>query len=438
MFVKPANAQLLRDEEIERMLKEISTPIFKQAGLPADSVQFILIEDPELNAFVAGGKNIFINTGLILATDSIEELIGVIAHETGHIASGHLVRITEAAEGLSAKAILSSVLGMAVAVGTGSAEAGVLISSFGVDAANKGMLKHTRTQEGSADQSAIKFLRGANLPISGLLSFMKKLESQELLPASEQSEYAQTHPLTQDRVESMQYAVDNNTKGAIPEKWNEYHRRMKAKTLGYVSPDEALKDKGEDFASKYGRAVAYYRKGDFDKSIPLIKELLVKEPKNSYLYELEGQIFFDKADIETSIVSYSQAVKFMPDSALLRIGYGHSLLESPNKKTERENEAIKILSEATRYENRSSEPYHLLAIAYGRKGDDGMSALFLAEEALMENNIQFARANAMRAKAKLKPGTPAALRADDILASMNMDKNDKEGKEDKGKKRRPG
>jgi len=438
--IHSANAvQLLRDEEIERILKAISAPIFKQANISADSVNFILVEDSQLNAFVAGGKNIFINTGLILETDNIEELVGVIAHETGHIASGHLVRLTEATEGLSAKAILSSILGMAVAVGTGSAEAGVLVSTFGSDAAMKDILKHTRTQEGTADQSAIKFLKGAGLPISGLVSFMKKLESQELLPESQQSEYLRTHPLTQDRVESLQYASDNNPKGVVPEKWVEYHQRMKAKTLGYISPDEALTIKGDGFADKYGKAIAYFRKGDFEKSVPLTDELLKVEPKNPYLHELKGQIMFDRGNIEGSIASYKVAASILPSSSLIGVGYCQSLLEAVNDKKARELEAIKTLNLIVRMEsNRSSEPYHLLGIAYGRQGNEGMSSLSLAEEALMENNMEFARMSALRAKAKLPAGTPASLRADDILASINMGNKDKDGAKGKGKDKKGG
>jgi len=406
---------LLRDDEIENMLKVMSTPIFDQAGIPPSSVHFVLVDDRNLNAFVANGQNIFINTGLIVNTDNASELIGVIAHETGHIASGHLVRLSSAASGMSFQAVLSSLLGIAVAVGTGSSDAGVAISRLGTDTAYKEMLKHTRTQEGSADQSAVRFLTGAGYPVSGMLSFMKKLEDQELLPESQQSEYMRTHPLTQDRVLAMQYATDKQNGAKLPPVFEEYHKRMKAKTLGYISPDEELTIKGDDFATRYGHAIAYFKKSDFERSIPLIDGLIKEEPKNAYLYELRGQILYDKGDVEGSIDAYKNAVEFQPNSALLKIGYAYSLLASQTDTSSKEKEAIKVLNLATYKETGSSEPYHLLAIAYGRQGDEGMSSLSLAEEATMENKPQLARASILRALALLKPNTPAYFRAKELL-----------------------
>ena len=408
-------ASILRDEEIERMLKKMSTPIFEQANIPPRSVNFILLNDDKLNAFVAGGQNIFINSGLILETDNVEELLGVIAHETGHIASGHLVRINTAGKGLSFQAMLSTILGVAVAVGTGSAEAGMAISRLGTDAAYKKMLKHTRTQEGSADQASIKFLKNSDMPISGLLSFLKKLEDQELLPASQQSKYLRTHPLTQDRIHTIEHANEQWKKGSVSEEWKRNHKIIKAKTLGYLFPDEQLTIRGNDFATKYGHAVAYYKKNNFKKALPIIDELIQQDSDNAYLYEFKGQIFYNKGDIEDSINAYKKAVELVPDSGLIKIGYAYSLLAAQSDKHTREDEAIKILNRAILIEKNSSEPHHLLAIAYGRRGLEGMSSLHLSEEAIMENNPKLASISAMRAMTKLKKDSPAYYRAKLLL-----------------------
>jgi len=425
LFSGTANAtSILRDEEIERMLKEMTVPIFEQANIPSDSVRFILLNDNALNAFVAGGQNIFINSGLILQTENAEELLGVIAHETGHIASGHLVRFTGANQNMTFQTMLSAIMGVAVAIGTGNAQAGVAVSRLGTDVAYKNILKHTRTQEGSADQSAIKFLTGAGMPVSGLLSFMKKLEGQELLPASQQSEYMRTHPLTQDRIRAMDYAVEHSDKGEMKEKWELYHQIIKQKTLGYLSPDEQLTIRSDNFATRYGHVVAYQRKEDFEKALPILDKLIKEKPDDPYLYELEGQILYNRGDIEGSISAYKKATDLLDDSGLIKIGYAYSLLAAQDKKEVREQEALKVLNRAMLIEINSSEPHHLLAIAYGRLGDEGMSSLHLAEEALMENNGNFARISAMRAMEKLKKGTPAYLRAQSILESAREAKED--------------
>jgi predicted Zn-dependent protease len=416
---------ILRDEETEQDLKTMITPIFKQAGLSPDTVKFIIVESNEMNAFVAGGQNIFLYTDLILKTDNPEELFGVIAHETGHIADGHLFRGRQDMQHLSMEALLGQVMGVAVGIAGRSPDAGIAVGSASNSILTRTLLRHTRTQEGSADRAGVRFLQGAGLPVTGFLSFMKKLESQELIPETEQSEYVQTHPLTQDRIDSLQHAVDDGPKGHTPPEWYEMHRRIKAKLLGYLFPDRSLQDKDTSAATQYGHVIAWFRKNEPAKALATLDPLIKAEPQNPYFYELKGQILFDNGRIEESIPAYAKAAEFAPFSGLIRTAYAQSLLESKEKKDAYLTEAVKQLNLALDTEKQDSEPHHLLAIAYGKQGQEGLSRLQLAEEALLQGNAAFAKREAGLAKSKLTRGTPAWQRASDILDVASQ--NDKGG-----------
>lgn len=416
---------LLRDEEIEQELKTMTSSVFEAAGLSPQTVKFVIVDDPSLNAFVAGGQNIFLHTGLILETKNPAELIGVIAHETGHIAGGHLFRIEGEVSNLSLETILANVIGVAIAIGARAPDVGMAVGSASSSLATRRMLRHTRTQEGSADQAGVRFLTEAHLPISGFLSFMKKLQSQELLPESQQSEYVQTHPLTQDRVEVLQHLVDEKPRGATPPAWDELHLRIKAKLQGYLFPNRALQDRGTSIASEYSHAIAWFRRGQIDKAMPILDGLIKKEPENPYFYELKGQILFENGRIEDAVAAYRQAVTLAPFSGLIRIAYAHSLLESKTDTRRHQEEAVRQLTLALQKEKQSSDAQHFLGIAYGQLGQEGLSRLHLAEEALMQGKKDFAKREAGIALSQLPKNSAAALRAKDILEVVAKDKKDK-------------
>ncbi len=410
-----AGPSLIRDEEIEQSLKTMSRPIFNQSGLSAETVRFVIVDNAEPNAFVAGGQNIFLHTGLVLETQSPDELFGVIAHESGHIAGGHLFRGQAEVSNLSLQAMFASILGVAVAIGAHAPDAGIAIGSAASSITTRDFLRHTRTQEGAADQAAVRFLRGADLPVAGLLRFMQKLESQELLPESEQSQYVRTHPLTQDRVDFLRQIVTEKPPGTMPEAWHELHRRLKAKLTGYLFPDRALQNKENSVAAEYARAIAWFRKGQVQKALALLDPLLQAEPENPYFHELKGQILFESGRIEDAVAAYARAVELAPFSGLIRVAYAHSLLESKTDSKARLDEAVHQLTLALDREKRISEPHYLLAVAYGKQGFEGLSRLHLAEEALMQNRRAFAKREAGLAKTHLKKGTPSWQRAQDIL-----------------------
>lgn len=430
-FALPANAEkgkpafsVIRDVEIENTLKEYGTPIWQAAGIDPDSVHVIIINDPTLNAFVAGGQNIFFHTGLLQATDNPEQLIGIIAHETGHISGGHLVRGNAAMKDASAEAILSMVLGTAAAVLSGDPGAGAAVITGGQSIAQRSILSFSRAQESSADAAGMRFLDGAKLTSKGLSEFLGKLYTQEGVTADRQVQYTRTHPLTQDRIDAVRYHVEqspySNNKASAH--FYDLHDRMKAKLLGYLKPESALlryAEKDSRLSARYARSIAYYRKGDVDKAVKGMTELLKVEPNNPYFYELMGQILFENGRIDEAIANYKRAVELKPDAGLIEASYGHALLEGQQNRML--DEAIDRLNESLKTEPRESSTWRYLATAWGRKNDEGMVAYCLAEEALSGGDIGSAKKWADRALKLLPKRSTYVIRAQDIKQTRNED-----------------
>jgi len=413
-----ADMKFIRDQETEDALHLFSRPIFQQAGLTPSAVRFILVEDDSLNAFVAGGQNIFIHTGLLLETTDIAELLGVIAHETGHIASGHLFRTQMAVDDITMQSMLINILGLAAALGAGSGEGAGAAMTAGATFAQRSFLKHSRVQESSADQSGVRYLKDSHLPLEGFLTFMGKLSSQELLPESQQSEYVRTHPLTRDRIDFLQTMVDGQrSKGQVPPEWVDIHNRVRAKLFGYLFPEQAVNNTGTDIASRYGRTIALYRRGRTAEALSETDKLIAEENRNPWFYELKGQILFENGKVAEAVGPYKNAVTYAPHSGMLRVAYAHALLESKNDDKTLQ-EAVEQLKTALRTEPYQARTHRLLATAYGRLGEEGMSHLHLAEEAYIRGNVSFARREVVLAQKSLPKNSPAWLRADDILAEI--------------------
>lgn len=424
-----AGMGVIRDEEIEQSLRIFTKPVFDQAGLSPAAVKFILIDQNDLNAFVAGGQNIFVFTGLIMRTSDPSELIGVLAHETGHIANGDLIRMRREMEDLSFQVMAATLLGIAVGAAAGSGEAGMAVVSAGASIGQRTALRHSRIQETAADQSAVAYLKGARMPVSGLVSFMQKLADQELLPESQQTEYVRTHPLTRDRISSLEHAADGYKGTPMPAQWNDLHARMVAKLKGFLLPDHALQDKGNGVPARYGRAIALYRKGKTDDALKLLAPLIKEEPKNPYFLELKGQILFERGRIDESLPVYASAVALAPQSGLIRAAYGHALLESGKDTQKHYAEAVKQFQLALRTEPKDAKTHHFLGVAYGKQGQEGMSRLHLAEEQLLRGKTDYAIREARLAQQSLAKNSASWIRAGDILdAARRQKKQDKKDK----------
>jgi predicted Zn-dependent protease len=429
--LRAANAQrgqlnLIRDAEIESTIRTFVTPIFQVAGLDPEAVAIVLVQDNTLNAFVAGGQRIFINTGLLISTERPSQLIGVLAHESGHIAGGHLARQQEELKNLSTMQILETLLGGAAAVGGsiagGRGGAGGSVtgpSGQVIPGSLSAFLRYTQTQESSADQASITFLERAHLSPRGTLEFLKILERQERLTIGRPvTPYLTTHPLTPDRIATFADAVARSPYANVPDTPRniELHQRMIAKLLGFTQPDIALQRYAEGDRSvpaRYGRAIALYRKGTIGSALLTLDGLLKEYPNDPYFHELRGQILFENGRAAEAVPSYRRAVQLSP-APILKLDFGRALIET--NKPEADREAIRNLDLAAQTESDSFELWRLEAAAYSRMGNEGMTSLARAEMAVVRGQRAEAQAHAAAALHQLPAGTPAWQRAQDIQA----------------------
>jgi predicted Zn-dependent protease len=426
--VQHARAQsiaFLRDAEIENTLRTFATPIWKAAGLDPQAIHIYIVNDPTLNSFVAGGQNLFMNTGTILRSSSPNQIIGVMAHETGHIAGGHLARSTQAMKNAMIESIIGMVLGGAATIaGHGNAGPGGLMA--GMTVGQRAFTQFSITQEASADQAGLRFLDRTHQSARGLLEFFQILQQEEFLSAAHQDPYLQTHPLTDERVnyvrEHVLHSPYADTKDS-PELLA-LNDIMKAKLNAFLgAPSQVLaqlKPGDTSEATRYARAIAYYRIPDLKNALPIIDGLIRDFPNNPYYNELKGQMLFENGRVMEAVAPYERAVQISPNEPLLNIELAQVQLETNDPKMV--PKAMSELNSALRVESDNAEAWRFLAVAHGRSGNIGMAALSLAEQNMANGNYKQAGIEAVRAQ-KLLPSGPQRQRAQDIQgdAKRNLD-----------------
>jgi predicted Zn-dependent protease len=408
------NPTVLRDTEIETDIHALAAPIWRAAGLAPDDVGVYLVDDDQINSFVAGGQQIFINTGLVEAAKTPDQLIGVIAHETGHIAGGHISRSREAMRNASIEAIIAMALGAAAAVmGHNGAP---LLAAEGVGLSS--YLRYSIAQEATADHAAMNFLDRACLSARGLLQFFEKLQSQEMLNGDSENVWTQTHPLTAERIEYVRDHIAHARCSDAADRPGaaELLHRTQAKLHAFLDPPSqtlaAYPASDHSELARYARAIADYRTPDLAKALPEIDALIRDFPDNAYHRELKGQMLFENGHVGEAIAPYQEAVRLMPQAPLLRIALAQGLIERGDAASNKR--AIAYLNDARREESREELVWHLLAVAYGRDHQIGMAALSLAEQALEGGKKEDAMQQAQRATQLLARSTPAYARAEEI------------------------
>lgn len=420
LVAPPVQAQglsIIRDTEVENTIRAYAAPLFTAAGLDAEAVSVHIVNDSRLNAFVAGGLNLFVNTGLLIASDTPDEIIGVFAHETGHIAGGHLARTGQAIENATAEVILAYILGAAAIIGGGGEAAGAILAS-GTAIAQQSLIRYSQAQEQAADQAAVRYLESVGRSAQGMLDVFNKLEDQELLIAERQDPYLRSHPLTRDRIRFVRNFIETAQYSAVRSSTDEInaHQRLVAKLYSFLnSPGKTLRAYRKSDTSvpaRYARAIAYYRIPDVKQAISEIDGLLREFPDDPWFQELKGQILFENGHIALSMAPYERAVTLRPKEALLRLGLARAQIEINNE--EFTKKAIDNLLIAARAEPNYAEHWHFLGIAYARDGQLAQSSLALAESSLLRNEFVEAKYHAEKAKRGLAAGSPAFVRAEDI------------------------
>jgi predicted Zn-dependent protease len=418
----PAAAQgIIRDAEIEATIRAYADPLFSAAGLDAAAIKVHLLQDDRINAFVAPGENMFINTGLLMRADRPNQVIGVIAHETGHIAGGHLVRIQDELHNATVEAIAAMLLGVGAGIASGNGDVGVGAVALGQSIAQRNLLKYSRTQEASADQAGMTFLDRSHQSSRGLLEFFQKLEGEEYLLGNNQDPYVQTHPLTRDRIDSVaQHVAKSPYSDAkdTPELLEE-HQRMLAKLRGFLWPlDRVLLTyplTDTSVPARYARSIAYFRVSRLKEALAQIDSLIQEQPNDAFFLEQKGQFLFQNGRLADALPLYQQAVDLKPREALIHQELGWVQLETEQQ--DYVKPAIGNLEFASRMESNDPTTWQLLAVAYGRDGQLGMSALAQAEQAMASGNKKEARLQARRALKGLPSGSMGWLRANDIVSA---------------------
>lgn len=438
-----AGPSLIRDAETEKFLHELSDPIFRAADLDASNIKIYIVNDNSINAFVSGGQNVFINTGLILKFKTPDALIGVIAHESGHIAAGHLARAAEGAEQAQGAMLLSYLLGVGAAV-AGSPEAGIALISGGSNSAQRLYLKFTRTQEEAADQHAIEYLDKLQYPADGLVKLLEFFEAEMIGYKGQMDEYLMSHPVSQKRIDLIK--ARSADKKFSDKKINQKLQRsmdiVSAKLEAFIdNPDSILTryKNQKDELSNYKKAIALFRKGKVDESLalldPIISDkdriLLKSDAALGFLYELKGQILFESGRVQDSILAYNRAIKILnaSDAAQAKIAFASGILVLKKNDSDLLERAIKRLHEAEVFENENPFLFKQLAEAYSKLGDEGRSLLALSEFNLLIGEKEKCRKYAKEAKGKLdKTAKLELLRADDLLELGKEEKGDKKNK----------
>ena len=427
---RPAAAQsLLRDSETELLFKNISDPLVEAAGLDPKSVKVVLINDPEINAFVAQGQVVYIHSGLLTATDNVNQLQGVIAHELGHVAGGHAIRIYEGANKATAITILSLVLG-AAAIAAGAGDAGMGILAAGQQVALGSFLSFTRAQEATADQAGAAYLSKAGISGKGSIEFFKKLQNQEYrLAVYAKDSYDRTHPLSSERIAALTelYKKDPAWNRPVDPALEARFERVKAKLVGFVTPKQAVTlypESDQSVPAHYARAYAYHLGAYPDKAAQEADALLATAPNDPFFLELKGQILLEGGKPKEAIAPLRRAVANAPDMPMIAVMLGHALIASEDNKNFAE--AKQVLKTAVNRDNDNPFAWYQLGIVYDREGDLPRAALATAERNNLEGKNKLALASAKMAMAGLPAGTPDYLRAQDIaMVSEEAVKKDK-------------
>lgn len=417
-FLLPVSAQagLIRDAEIEHTLRTYSHPIFQAAEIDPHSVRLFIVNSPDINAYVAGGLNIFINTGLIREAETPGMLIGVIAHETGHITGAHLSQLSEK----SSRAVLGNLIGAAVAAaaavgGAGKASAGILLGSQNM--ANRGLLSSIRANEESADQAALSYLDTLDISSTGMLDMFQALRRNESgNPARDK--YLSSHPLTAERIATMRnhIATSDIPKGQVPSGYDQMHARMRAKLTAFTEPYSTTLNlyptSETSVAARYARAIAEFRHSNLQTALTGMNELIKQHPRDPFFYDTKGQILFENGKIDGAVSAYAKANSLMPDSALITTEYAKTLIA--RDKSSDLNHAVALLERSRDLDDSYENTWRQLAIAYGKQGKLALSYSALAEESALNGDYKTVLQHVARARSNASNDSSLLYQLDDL------------------------
>jgi predicted Zn-dependent protease len=415
---------IIRDAEIEQLLRDYAQPILRVAGLAKQNVRVVVLSDRSFNAFVMDGRHIFINAGALFDAKTPNEVIGVFAHETGHLAGGHLQRLREQLASAQTASIIALLAGIGAAVagsraGGSGGDIGMAAIMAPQQAIMRTMLSYVRTQEDQADHAGVKFLNATGQSPRGMVDLFKRLSSESLFNSRYIDPYMQTHPMPAERVAALETVAKASPywDRKDPPELQLRHDMMRAKLSGFLERPDTVARRypahDHSLPARYARAISTYRNSDLRQAIVQIDALIQVQPNNPYFYELKGQALLEGGHPSEAIASLRHAVQLSHNNALIEIMLAQALNATGNTKLS--EEAVAMLRSALVREPEAPDAYSQLAVAYGRKGDLANADLASAQAAFTRGDIKTARQLAARAKTRLPVGSPAWVRADDIV-----------------------
>ena len=422
---RAASVSVVRDAEIEGLLKDYARPIFKAAGLSRRGIEIVLVNDRHFNAFVDGHR-IFIDSGTIMDADTPNEVIGVIAHECGHIADGHQQRLREQIARAQALSVVGGLLGVGAVAGgavthsRGAATAGMGMMVGTGSVANRYLLSYRRSEEMNADQAAVRFLDATHQSAGGMLKTFERFSRQSALAGVDSSPYELTHPLPQERIDLLKRLArkspyfDRKDPPALQERHDLARAKIAAYMDGSAKVAEVFRDDRSSLAARYGMAIGAHLAGDTRKGLSGMEELIRQRPSNPYFREMRGEMLLTLGQADAAAEAFSRALGLHPeDPGLIRARLGFALLQAGSRKDV--SRAVSYLKSGIEEEPDNFTAYRELSQAYGRAGDIGKAQLTLAEGYFRAGDKRQAQIFAVRAQQHLQKGTPAWMRADDIL-----------------------
>jgi predicted Zn-dependent protease len=417
---------VVRDSEIERVLRGYEAPILKAAGIDPHTVKIYLVNDPEINAFATQSpvqsetESIFVNTGTILQLKTPNQVIGILAHETGHIAGGHVVRDATAMRKAAIPMLLGIALG-AAAVAMGGGEAGMGIMALGQQAAQAQFFQFSRAQEATADQMGQKYLRETHQSGEGMLEVFNKFANMEAeITYGRNVTLVTDHPLSRERIDLLQQLVDSSPYKDVkdsPQAVRQFHL-IQAKLEGFLYRVDTtlqhypLTDASEE--AHYARAIAYFRQPDMKKAIDEANTLVKIDPKNDFFWEVLGQIYVEMSQPLNGIPAYQKAADLAPDEPLLRLDLAAAQIATG--KPQFGKPALDNLKIVLQQENNNGFAWYEAAQAYSDMGNEAMANLSTAELDYSQGNFGAAAHFATLAQHRLAAGSSDWQRATDILA----------------------
>jgi predicted Zn-dependent protease len=422
--------QVLRDTETELLFRDMSLPLIKAGGLDPNSVKVVLLNDPEINAFVSQGQTVYLQSGLLEAADNVNQVQGVVAHELGHVIAGDSIRSGQGEKQATGISILSLVLGAAaIAAGAGDAAMGLMMA--GQRAALGEYLAFTRVQEATADATGSRLLSKAGISGKGMLDFFGKLQNEEYrLAIYDKDSFDRDHPLSSERIEALQQKLQSDPSWGKPTDpaLEARFERVKAKLLGYIDPKQAVlryPESDQSVPAHYARAYAYHLGGYPDKAESEADALLAKDPHDPFFLELKGQILLEDGKPKEALTPLREAVQRSDQAPMIAAMLGHALVETNDPKNFAE--AKQILKVAVSRDNEDPFAWYQLGIIYDHEGDQARAWLATAERSNLQDDPKMALASAQMAMKGIPPGTPDYLRAQDIamVSRAELAKKDK-------------